>query len=360
MIKTLGFLDTVNFIAVFQLLFFGIYLFLKGNKTYPTFFLKLHLFFQLISFFNYFFWRTDSPFIRPFLPLAMPSIFLWAPTFYFYIRSRLYLQFVPSRRLLLHGIPALLMSIVIIYSLIVSDDFREDMNSIGVVTFYISKILQIAYYVYTLYLIYKYRQELKLVTSASEQSKLNWLFLITYGIALTSLSSMIFYMFPEFTDWGFSYILFFIFLNIFFFKAILQPDQYLGIDERKLLPVRLSVEKSTSSFRKIDELIDSKQLYLDPDLNLHNVAQAVKLSDRLVSQVIKQSVSDNFTDYINKKRIQYAKNVLKSTTKAEKNILEILYEAGFNSKSVFNTQFKKHEGMSPTEFREKFYKNSAL
>ncbi len=348
-------LDIINFIAIFQLLFFGVYLFLKGNKIYSTFFLKIHLFFQLISYVNYFFWIYDAPLIRPLLPLSMPSIFLWAPTFYFYIRSRLYVRFIPSKKLFVHAVPAVIMALVVIYFMTKWDDFRERMEVIGILTFYLSKVQHLIYYVVTLNLIYNYRNDLKSLTSANEQTKLNWLFLITYGITITTFSSFLVYALPGIDDKGFSYISFFIFLNIFFFKAILNPDQYLGIDEKKLLPVRLSREKCVDHFLKIDGLINSKHLFLDPDLSLHNISEAVKLSDRMVSQVIRQNTDLNFTDYINRKRIDYAKEVLKSTTKAQKNVLEILYEAGFNSKSVFNTQFKKHTGLSPTEFREKNY-----
>jgi len=206
--------------------------------------------------------------------------------------------------------------------------------------------------VYTLFLIYKYQHEIKYRTSANEKQKLSWLFLITYGITLNSLTSFVlnFITHNMTMDWG--YLLFLIFINIFFFKAIIHPDQFLGIDDKKLLPVKLDKEKSNNYFQKIEEIIDSNQLFLDPDLNLYNVAQSVRLSDRLVSQVIKQNIELNFADYINIKRINYAKEILRTTTKSEKNVLEILYEAGFNSKSVFNTQFKKHTGQSPTDYRE--------
>jgi AraC-like DNA-binding protein len=352
MVTKSGILDLINSIAIFQLVFFGIYLLLKGNKIASTFFLKLHLFFQLISYINYFFWTREWHVIRPLLPLSMSGAFLWAPTFYFYIRSRLFLNFVPAWKLWVHAIPAILSSAIVIYILFQRENFIDLIHSFGKATFYISKIQQFIYYAYTLYIIHKYQHDLEYITSASEKDKLAWLYLISYGITLTTLVSFILYFVPGLYDLGTSYVTFLIFLNIFFFKAILQPDQYLGIDEKKLSPVKLTHDKSINHFKKIEELIAGTQIYLDPDLSLHNVAQAVKLSDRILSQVIKQNVQMNFSDYINLKRINYAKEVLRNTTKSEKNVLEILYEAGFNSKSVFNTQFKKHTGTSPTLYRE--------
>jgi AraC-like DNA-binding protein len=45
---------------------------------------------------------------------------------------------------------------------------------------------------------------------------------------------------------------------------------------------------------------------------------------------------------------------------AGKNVLEILYETGFNSKATFNRVFKKGTGYSPTEYKKKFTAVSAL
>ncbi len=352
MVNASGILDIINSIAIFQLVFFGVFLILKGNKISSVYFLKLHLFFQLISYINYFFWTRDLYIIRPFLLISLPGAFLWAPTFYFYIRSRLYRNFKPSLKLLIHGIPALLHSLIVLYLLLQGDNFHERMTKLGHVIYVISKFQQFIYYSWTLYLIYRYQYDLKSFTSSNEERKLSWLYVVTYGIIITTFSSFVLYLIPDFSDKGTSYISYLIFINIFFFKAVLQPDQYLGIDETKLSNVRLTAIKSRSHFVKIEEMITDKQLYLDPELSLKNVSQAVKLPDRLVSQVIRQNADQNFSDYINLKRINYAKEVLISTTKSEKNVLEILYEAGFNSKSVFNSQFRKHTGLSPTLFRE--------
>jgi len=356
LIKTLtmresGLLDIINSIAVSQLIFFTLYLFIKGNKIPSTFFLKTHLLFQLVSYINYLYFSRDYNFIKPFLLISMPSTILWAPTFYFYIRSRLYIRFIPAWKLMIHGIPALIVMIITMYFLIHPANFHVQISRLGNILYYCYKIQLLIYNGYTLYLIYKYQHEIKFKTSASEKQKLNWLFLITYGITINSLAGFALFCFSQFSTMWVGYFLFLIFINIFFFKAIINPDQFLGIDDKKLLPLNLDKDKSINYFQRIEEIINSNQLFLDPDLSLHNVAQAVKLSDRIISQTIKQNVGLSLTDYINIKRIDYAKGVLRTTTKSEKNVLEILYEAGFNSKSVFNTQFKKHTGQSPTEFR---------
>jgi len=241
--------------------------------------------------------------------------------------------------------------IYIVTLLIQGELFHERVTQLGKVLYYFYKIQLLVYNIYTLFIIYKYQHDIKFQTSASESQKLSWLFLITYGITINSLTGFVLNFITQFTTMYWGYLFFLIFINIFFFKAIIQPDQFLGIDEKKLLPVKLTKDKIINYFQRIEEIINSDQLFLDPDLNLHNVAHAVKLSDRIVSQTIKQNVALNFTDYINRKRIEYAKDVLRSTTKSEKNVLEILYEAGFNSKSVFNSQFKKHTGQSPTDYR---------
>jgi AraC-like DNA-binding protein len=255
-------------------------------------------------------------------------------------------------KLIIHAIPAVIIMMYILILIIQREFFLEKISELGKALYFFYKFQLLAYSFYTVLILNKYQHQIINLTSTSEKRKLNWLFFITYGIAINAMISFILNLFTQFTTMYLGYIFFLIFINIFFFKAIIQPDQFLGIDETKMLPLKLERDKSVYYFRNIEEMINTKQLYLDPDLNLHNVAQAVKLPDRIVSQAIKQNTELSFIDYINKKRINYAKDALRSTTKSEKNILEILFEAGFNSKSVFNMQFKKHTGQSPTDFRQ--------
>ena len=68
------------------------------------------------------------------------------------------------------------------------------------------------------------------------------------------------------------------------------------------------------------------------------------------SFVINELYRDNFYNFINKYRVEEAKILLLSEKYNQLNILGIAYESGFNSKTTFNTTFKKHTGFSPTDF----------
>lgn len=82
------------------------------------------------------------------------------------------------------------------------------------------------------------------------------------------------------------------------------------------------------------------------------MSKEVQISVRDLSILINHHMNKHFFDFINEYRIEKAKEILKDASKSKVTILEILYEVGFNSKSSFNTAFKKHTNQTPTEFRK--------
>jgi len=62
----------------------------------------------------------------------------------------------------------------------------------------------------------------------------------------------------------------------------------------------------------------------------------------------------NFFQFINRYRILEVKRALLSGRHKQLNILGIAFNSGFNSKTTFNTAFKKETDLSPTEFIRKF------
>lgn len=74
----------------------------------------------------------------------------------------------------------------------------------------------------------------------------------------------------------------------------------------------------------------------------------------VLSQIINERLKQNFVDFINTYRVEEAKRKLLAPHKSHYSVLAIAEEAGFNSKSSFNSVFKKHARMTPSEFRKAF------
>ncbi|PKI17057.1 helix-turn-helix domain-containing protein [Colwellia sp. 12G3] len=92
--------------------------------------------------------------------------------------------------------------------------------------------------------------------------------------------------------------------------------------------------------------------YLNHLLTLDNLATQTFMPSRQLSQVINRHFEKNFFEFINSYRIEESKILLAKEENAKVTMLEIMAQAGFNSKATFNTFFKKSAGMTPTQFRK--------
>lgn len=102
-------------------------------------------------------------------------------------------------------------------------------------------------------------------------------------------------------------------------------------------------------YRKAETALNGKALYLQPDLTLRDLADDIAAPPRDVSEAINGAGGQSFYDFVNAARIAHAKRLLLETRGAR--VLDIAFQAGFNSKSAFNDAFKKTVRMTPTEYR---------
>ena len=116
----------------------------------------------------------------------------------------------------------------------------------------------------------------------------------------------------------------------------------------------LSYEEKHSCAKKMKEYMETHKPFLNPALSLADLAEQLALPAHIVSQVLNVVINQNFYDFVNSYRVNESKKLFKEPSNKEKTILEILYQSGFNSKSVFNAAFKKHAGMTPREFKKAF------
>ncbi|WP_348715848.1 helix-turn-helix domain-containing protein [Tenacibaculum sp. 190130A14a] len=147
-------------------------------------------------------------------------------------------------------------------------------------------------------------------------------------------------------------------------KSMLQPELFRGIDTKHQL-VRTMLENEGNEVDEEDEIstqintlktyMDKEEPFLDSSLTIHNLANQMNISYRDLSVLINHHLKQHFFDFVNGYRIEKAKEILQNPSNKKRTVLEILYEVGFNSKSSFNTEFKKQTGLTPTQYRRNYW-----
>jgi len=104
---------------------------------------------------------------------------------------------------------------------------------------------------------------------------------------------------------------------------------------------------------KIVGLMEQDKIYQETELTLQNLADKLQAPSYQVSQAINDGMNKTFYDLINHYRVEEAKRLLLDPKNSNYTILSVGFEAGFNSKTTFNTVFKKFTGQTPTDYRAK-------
>ena len=113
----------------------------------------------------------------------------------------------------------------------------------------------------------------------------------------------------------------------------------------------LSVAQLEEFKYRLESIMRAEQAFLRSDLTLPKLAVAVDCSVNHLSQVINSGFGMSFFDYLNQHRIEFAKNQLGKQDGNNCAILNVAFEAGFNSNSAFYAAFKKCIGQTPAQYR---------
>lgn len=122
--------------------------------------------------------------------------------------------------------------------------------------------------------------------------------------------------------------------------------------------VKKPLTRTNKYFRKLESLMGLKKIYRNPNLSLSSTAEMLGISACYLSSMINSIINTSFIDYINGYRVTDVKNNLHAGRYKHYTILSVGLEAGFNSKSTFYTAFRKHTGMSPSDYKgNSFFKS---
>lgn len=292
------------------------------------------------------------------------SYLLDGPLIYLFLMSQFNKAFQLNKVHLLHAIPAILLFAYLggsfwslsyeqKYQLILSHDIAY--SSHYVMTDFVGKLIRLAYVGYCIYLVKGYlQQSLKPVSSKVrwQQYLLTTFFIIVGTEALLTaikvygLTHSINLDVLQFLGLS-SYYLQFALINIVIYIMIIEAINSAGIKKiKKTETVNMSIVST------LEEAMNNQKLYLNPNLSFERLAEQMQVPSKDLSTVINRHFNVNFYEYINGYRIEEAKQQLEDPLNNSKNINDIFYDAGFNSKSVYNTLFKKIFYMTPSQYRK--------
>ncbi|MDG5491302.1 helix-turn-helix domain-containing protein [Psychroserpens sp. SPM9] len=133
-------------------------------------------------------------------------------------------------------------------------------------------------------------------------------------------------------------------------KAIPDNDNYK--QKKKYKQALLNKDEIEKYTKELEQIMMDYKLYLNPDLSLKDLASYLELPTNYVSQLLNLGFQKNFSEYVNTFRVEEFKERVLLEENKSLTIMAVAYDSGFNSKTVFNTFFKKLVGMTPNDYRK--------
>ena len=123
-----------------------------------------------------------------------------------------------------------------------------------------------------------------------------------------------------------------------------DPEKQIQIAPPKVL---MSVAEIDMVLEIVGKGMKEEKWFQNPSLSLRELAENVQIGSNKLSWFLNERIGQNFNEYINSFRLENFKEHALNPANSHLTLLALAYESGFNSKSVFNTFFKKTEGMTP-------------
>jgi AraC-like DNA-binding protein len=109
----------------------------------------------------------------------------------------------------------------------------------------------------------------------------------------------------------------------------------------------------------LPEFMRKKRPYLDPELSLGDLAEAMDSSRNALSLAFNVGLERTFYDFINEYRVKEVIRLMADPERKSHKILSLALDAGFNSKTSFNELFKKATGQTPSAYRRSLESSSS-
>jgi len=384
-------LEGLLYIGIAQSVFASFLMISKKNRQLSDYILSVWLFLIAVQLSSNFLGLKIERLKYPELLLLRTIPFTYGP--FLYVYAKLLISEKPKFNVksLLHLIPFLVFLIFLI-SIIkqkfiinkVIESFQGGQFSAIHFSYAIAIIISIIIYVLlTMKLLREHRKNiLNHFSIKSEKTNLNWLrtIAICFGLAYFFAIIVRFSNFyfdiknPIFRPEFFPVVGLTIFAYALSFFGFNQPSIFVNRRYELLQEIKLrrrenaeKIQKKETKYEKsglkeedaktfllmIEKYMLEKKPYLDGNFTIENMAKDLEIQKYYLTQVINEKLNKNFYTFVNEFRVNEVKKKLLDEKTRNFTLLGIAYDCGFNSKSAFNSIFKKITKETPSQFKKR-------
>lgn len=248
----------------------------------------------------------------------------------------------------------------------------ENNTTIHTITMLMDVSHNLPYIALIYFKIRKHQKRIENISSNTENIDLQWLIKLSFLLFITIIITVAYELFNTFIYKMHQHLvmdLLFLFIVYSTLYYVLRQQEIYPVNKKQreeLLSIELESEEEQIEKKKLIPdhefevlkqkltlIMEGEKPYLDGDLNLHKLSGLIQISPHQLSYLLNNGYNENFFHFVNKYRVNHAKKMLADSSYKKLSMLGIAFESGFNSKTAFNTIFKKMTGMTPSEFRKR-------
>jgi AraC-like DNA-binding protein len=364
--------------ACFQSLFFGISVFVfrpsRANALLSAFYVLTALLAgvqYLLRFGGYLFTHGEIAFVSDVINLS------FGPVVYLYLQQVLH-KHIP-RRSVVHFVPPILFSILYWYVLLAYWQPFDYHKYIGTVFHRVVQggiALSFTFYAFGYNRLLTHAQQGQ---PAYRREVRNWLYIFLAFFLLKALAAYLVFFrhwLPTPMQNGSNQVLEIVFVvidSVIILTSgmlVLRQADVLDMERVELFIQAITVPRkkkptvgaddATQHMTALQRLMDEQRLFTQPDLNEKNLADALRIQPYQLSVLLNDHIGKSFSEYLNERRIDEAKRLLLDPRTANDTIFAIAIDSGYNSESVFYTNFKKITGTTPRKFQTAAAKTTSV
>lgn len=313
--------------------------------------------------------------------------FLYGPIFYLYARlissdntfnPKYYLHFIPFILVVIYGLVFVYLKSGEFKIALIRNELEQPLPALHIIS-YLKPVHGLIYVFLTIQAVRIYNNKIRDSYSNIERINLNWLRHLTIGLSIIWSIVVVNYVVhavaSKSVDMDYLiYIAISVLIYSIGYLSLRQPQIFEPVIQKSVsdkAPVPESKNEESVSYQKsgltdteaenytkrLLQIMETDKPYLNSDLTLRELAGTLSMSTHNLSEILNTRLNQNFYDFINHYRVEEVKRRLAGGDSDKYNLIAIAFDSGFNSKSAFNTIFKKQTGMTPSEYRGQLSKS---